>query len=250
MTTDAQLDKQIDAAAKIVRDASHLVVFTGAGISTDSGLPDYRGPDGVWTRRDAGLPPPSRRPDSEIHPNAAHHALVRLQSAARLAYLISQNVDNLHLASGIEPDRIAELHGNKDLMRCLQCDSRFPRHVVGWLRKDWGNGYLTDAVRHGQPPCPTCNGRLISSIVNFGDPLPEKELDESFRHSRNADAFVVIGSSLQVSPANALPETAIEHGAKLLILNIGDTPMDRAADVRIRAGIGDSWPAIVDAVLR
>ncbi|MGE3853958.1 MAG: NAD-dependent deacetylase [Planctomycetota bacterium] len=249
MNRTVSIEQQIEAAARIVRDATHLVIFTGAGISTDSGLPDFRGPDGVWTRRDKGLPPPSRRPDAEIRPNAAHMALVALQSAGRLAYLISQNVDNLHLESGIAADRLAELHGNKNLMRCLACDRQFERDAVGWSRKEWGNGYRTDAVRSGQPPCPACDGRLISSIVNFGDPLPERELRESFRHSQHADAFIVLGSSLQVSPANALPEAALEHGARLVIINMGDTPMDDEAHVRIRAGLGETWPAIVDRAL-
>lgn len=239
----------IKQAARWIAKCSYLVVFTGAGISTDSGLPDFRGPDGVWTRRDRGLPPPKwGKPASQIRPNVAHHALVELQRLGPLQFLISQNVDNLHLESGIDPKRLAELHGNRSLMRCLSCRRQVPRKDVGWDVRRWGNGYRTDPEKPGQPTCIDCGARLISSIVNFGDPMPESELAAAYEHAEACDVFFVIGSSLVVSPANDIPRVALEGGARLILLNLGETPFDEQADLRIWAGIGDVLPPIVERV--
>jgi NAD-dependent deacetylase len=135
-------------------------------------------------------------------------AIVELQNMGKLAFLISQNVDNLHLSSGIRPDLLAELHGNVTKLRCqgcgFKCDS-FP---------DLG-------------ACPICGGRLVSSVVNFGDPLPKKEVEDSEWHSQHCDLFIVVGSSLVVYPAADMPKIAVESGAKLVIINQGDTPFDR-----------------------
>ena len=119
---------RLEQSAQLIAHSQHLVVFTGAGISTESGIPDFRGPNGVWTRRDKGLPPPrwKVRPD-QVRPNLGHMVIRELQDLGIMKFLISQNVDNLHLASGITPDMIAELHGNGNLMRCLECDKQFPK---------------------------------------------------------------------------------------------------------------------------
>src|SRR5262245_35955632 len=133
------LERHIDTIARWVVRCGHLVAFTGAGISTDSGIPDFRGPDGVWPRRDAGLPPPRWQvPAGRVQPNAAHLALAELQRLGRLQFLITQNTDNLHRQSGIDPGRLAELHGNGQLMRCLGCDRQYTRQEVGWDRDRWG----------------------------------------------------------------------------------------------------------------
>ncbi len=247
MKTD--LKSQIELAARWIAESEHLVAFTGAGISTDSGLPDFRGPDGVWTRRDKGLPPPAwGKPASEIRPNIAHHALVELEQMGKLKFLISQNVDGLHLESGIPLERLAELHGNGKLMRCLGCERRYRLAEVGWDRRRWGEGYRTQPVRKGQPTCPDCHGRIISSVVNFGDPLPARELEEAFEHSERSDVFFAIGSSLVVSPANQMPLEALKAGAKLILLNRGETPYDELAHLRISEGIGDVLPPVVERV--
>ena len=129
-----KLQEQIETAARWLAKSRHPVFFTGAGISTESGLPDFRGPDGVWTRRDKGLPPPKWK-SSRIEPNPSHYALVELEKMGRLSFLISQNVDNLHLESGIPALKLAELHGNGQLMRCLGCDLRLPYEDAGWDRR-------------------------------------------------------------------------------------------------------------------
>ena len=144
------LDEQTEAIARWIVGCDRIVAFTGAGISTDSGIPDFRGPDGVWTRRDAGLPPPGWRvrPD-RVEPNASHSSLVELQRIGKLRFLITQNTDNLHRRSGIRPELLAELHGNGQLMRCLGCDRQYPRQEVGWASDRWGPGYRTDKPRPG-----------------------------------------------------------------------------------------------------
>jgi NAD-dependent SIR2 family protein deacetylase len=244
-------EKHIETIARWVVDSRHMVAFTGAGISTDSGIPDFRGPDGVWTRRDAGLPPPRWRvKPGEVRPNPSHLALAELQRLGRLAFLITQNTDGLHRESGIDPGRLAELHGNGRLMRCLGCDRQFPRGEVGWDRERWGPGYRTDKPRRGQPACPTCGGRLISSVVNFGDPLSEKDLRRAAEHARGCDLMLVLGSSLVVEPAASLVGFALQSGARVALVNRGETPYDEAVTLRVWAGIADVLPPAVERFKR
>lgn len=243
------LNEKVELIAQWIVETERTVAFTGAGISTESGLPDFRGPDGLWTRRDKGLPPPkSEKPWHMVEPNAAHIALVELQEIGKLDFLISQNVDSLHFKSGIKLEKLAELHGNMTLMKCLQCSKRMTFEEAGWNKRRWGNGYRTSRVRKGQPTCPECGGRLINSIVNFGDPLPEDDLRKSILHAENSDVFIVIGSSLVVHPAASLPAAAYRTGAKLIIINKGETPYDEMADVRMSENVAVVVPAIVERV--
>ena len=242
------LEDRINLASKWIAESNSLVVFTGAGISTDSGLPDFRGPDGVWTRRDAGLPPPKSPPWDQVKPNQGHYAIVELMNMGKLDYLISQNVDGLHAKSGVPFVKLAELHGNMYFMKCLNCGKKMLFEDAGWDQKKWGKGYRTNPVRNGQPTCPFCKGRLINSIVNFGDPLPEDDLYESMKHSENSDVFFVIGSSLVVTPAANMPGIAKKAGAKLIILNRGETPYDSVADIRFFEDIADIFPPILEKV--
>lgn len=244
-----KLDEKIETAARWIAKSERLVVFTGAGVSTESGLPDYRGPDGVWTRRDKGLPPPMVD-WSSVKPNRAHMVIVELQDMGKLDFLISQNVDNLHLESGIRPDKLAELHGNSTLMRCLGCNTLFKREEVGWDDLKWGKGYRTSPPVKGQPTCPKCGGRLISSVVNFGDPMPEREMEQAIQHSRACDLFLIVGSSLVVRPAADMPHYALEAGSKLILINKGETPLDELVHLRIEGKAGEILPAIVARVKR
>jgi NAD-dependent deacetylase len=238
--------EQIELAANWIAHSKRLVIFTGAGISTESGLPDFRGPDGVWTRRDKGLPPPlAKKPWHLVDPNPAHIAIVELQNLGLLDFLISQNVDNLHLKSGIRQELLAELHGNTTLMVCLNCNRKMTHEQAGWDKRICGDGYRTSPILPGQPKCPFCGGRIISSVVNFGDPLPEKDLNESMQHSRNCDVFFAIGSSLVVTPAAYMPQLALQAKAKLILLNEGETPFDKAVDLRIHGKAGIILPKIV-----
>lgn len=205
-------------------EAKHLLVFTGAGISTESGLPDFRGPDGLWTRQAKGLPP-KPMPFSSVEPNAGHMAIVELQELGKLDFLISQNVDNLHLKSGIRPDLLAELHGNVTKLRCTRCQAQV----------DKSSGLAT---------C-TCGGKLVSSVVNFGQPLPQKDLADAYRYSQRCDLFIVAGSSLVVYPAADMPRVALEAGARLVIINKGETPCDRLAHLRFEERVGEVLPPAV-----
>jgi len=248
---EADYDERLSRAVALLRAARHAVAFTGAGISTDSGLPDFRGPDGVWTRRDKGLPPPRTTvPRHAVRPNRAHRALVDLHRHGRLAFLISQNVDGLHLESGFPADRLAELHGNGRLLKCLACDHRCTKMAVRWDDRDFGSGYRTQRPVAGQPTCPECGGRLISSVVNFGDPMPDAEMTAALDHSRRCDLFLAVGSSLVVSPANEFPRMAVAAGARLVIVNRGETPLDGLAHLRFGEGIGEVLPALAAAVIR
>jgi NAD-dependent deacetylase len=249
MTEEPRLEKHIETIARWIIECEHIVAFTGAGISTDSGIPDFRGPNGVWTRRDAGLPAPRWRvPPGQVEPNASHLALVELQRLGKLQFLITQNTDNLHRHSGIRPDLLAELHGNGLLMRCLGCDRLYTRQEVGWDTARWGPGYRTQKPIPGQPACAVCGGRLISSVVNFGDLLPHKEMALAEEHARNCDLMLALGSSLVVTPASSLVGLALMSGARVVLANQGRTPYDEAVTLRVWTGIGEVIPPAVERV--
>jgi mono-ADP-ribosyltransferase sirtuin 6 len=251
MTDEQRLQQYIETIARWIAGSEHVVAFTGAGISTDSGIPDFRGPQGVWTRRDAGLPAPRWRvPPNQIEPNASHLALVELQDLGKLRFLITQNTDNLHRRSGIRPELLAELHGNGQLMRCLGCGRLYTRQEVGWDMRRWGPGYRTQEPIPGQPVCANCGGRLFSSVVNFGDPMPQGELAMSEEHVRRCDLLLTLGSSLTVQPAASLVRLALRSGARVVLVNEGETPYDRAATLRVWAGIGEVIPPAVERAKR
>jgi len=247
LTQERRLDQHIEKIAQWITGSERIVAFTGAGISTDSGIPDFRGPQGVWTRRDAGLPAPRWRvPPGGLKPNASHLALFELQRLGRLRFLITQNTDNLHRRSGIHPEILAELHGNGQLMRCLGCDRTYTRQEVGWNTRQWGPGYRTQKPMSGQPVCAVCGGRLVSSVVNFGDPMPQEELRLAEEHAHRCDLMLVLGSSLMVQPAASLVGLALESGARVVLVNRGKTPYDRAATLRVWRGIGEVIPPAVE----
>jgi len=219
------LSERIERLADWMAESKYMVVFTGAGISTESGLRDFRGPDGLWTRRDKGLLTPEQN-WTGVEPNSGHRAIVELQGLGKLAFLISQNVDNLHLKSGIKPELLAELHGNLSKVRCVACEFKMDRV-------------------EGERECPLCGGKLVSTVVNFGDALPAKDLAESYRHSQKCDLFIVVGSSLVVYPAADMPRVALEIGAKLVIINQGETPYDKEAHLLFSEQIGEVLPPAV-----
>jgi NAD-dependent SIR2 family protein deacetylase len=251
MTDRQRLQQYIETIARWITGSEHVVAFTGAGISTDSGIPDFRGPQGVWTRRDAGLPAPRWRvPPGRIEPNASHFSLVELQRLGKLRFLITQNTDNLHRSSGIRPEILAELHGNGQLMRCLGCDRLCARQEVGWDARRWGPGYRTQEPMPEQPVCAACGGRLISSVVNFGDPMPQGELALAKEHARRCDLMLALGSSLTVQPAASLVGQALRTGARVVLVNRGKTPYDRKATLRVWTGIGEVMPLGVERAKR
>ena len=207
-------------------EAKYLVVFTGAGISTESGLADFRGPDGMWTRREKGLPV-KPHDFSKAEPNTGHLAIYELQQLGKLSFLISQNVDNLHLKSGIRPELLAELHGNITKLRCNNCE------------------FVMDNF-DDLKACPLCGGTLAPSVVDFGQSLPQKDLEDAYGHSQKADLFIVVGSSLVVYPAADMPAVALQSGAKLVIINSGETPLDTHVHLRFDEAIRDVMPPAID----
>ena len=229
--SDKKTDAKINDLAQYLYTCRYPVFFSGAGISTESGLPDFRGPDGVWTRRDKGLPPRSMAVSwDSVEPNSGHYAIVELQKIGKLKFLISQNVDNLHLKSGIHPELLAELHGNMTKLRCGRCQQTIDQAFV-------------------KSRCP-CGGSLVSSVVDFGQSLPEKDLALSFENSRKSDLFVVVGSSLVVTPAAEMPNEAFMAGARLVIINQGETPFDAFTQLRFFEPIGEVLPKAVRKLKR
>lgn len=236
-TKTAQLAKQI-------LDSSRIVVLTGAGISTESGISDFRSPGGVWDRYDPEdlnfqsflSSEESRKnywkfhrdfalPMKRAEPNVTHYALVELERMGKLDRIITQNVDNLHQRAGSSPEKIIELHGTAFKVRCLECAADFDRDEVD-RRLDEGEEV---------PRCDYCGGLLKPATISFGQAMPEKETRESFEMAKTCDFFVVLGSSLVVYPAASLPLEAVNGGAKLAIVNLASTPYDSYADILIQA---------------
>jgi NAD-dependent deacetylase len=226
-----------------IRDAHLVVALTGAGISTESGIPDFRGPNGVWTRdpraerlsnigyyiADAQVRRESWQRRAEhpawgARPNAGHRALVDLERAGRLALLVTQNIDGLHLAAGTDPDRLVEIHGTIRETACLTCGDRRPMRET------------LDRVRGGEadPPCLACGGILKSATISFGQNLDPDLLARAEEASGAADLFLAIGTSLTVYPVARFPELALAGGGRLVILNAEPTPLDDRAHAVLR----------------
>jgi NAD-dependent deacetylase len=249
-----------EATARIagwLRSARSVVVLTGAGISTESGIPDFRGPDGVWTKNPAAektatiqhyVSDPAVRArawrtriDGDMwakEPNDGHRALVELERKGRLDTLITQNVDSLHHKAGTSLERLVEIHGTMRDFQCLDCGERGPIDVV------------LERVQAGEddPACRTCGGILKSATISFGQQLVPADLDRAQAAAERCDVFLAIGTSLTVYPVAYLPEQALRAGARLVIVNAEETPFDRLADVVVRDRIGTVLPAIVALV--
>lgn len=232
-----------------IDEVDSVVAFTGAGISTESGIPDFRSPGGIWSQstpvyyNDFLRDPHARyeywrqkaiaqRDFSGALPNEGHNILSRWESSGLLDGVITQNIDGLHQEAGSR--RVLELHGTAREILCVDCDARFGVEplVEQFLRED--------AV----PPCPKCRGRLKHATISFGQSLSADVLREATGLARGAEVFVAIGSSLVVEPAASLPRIARENGAKLIIINRDDTPLDLEAHVVIRESIGKALTAI------
>jgi len=237
---------QVDRLVELIIDARNVVVFTGAGVSTESGSPDFRGPGGIWERFDPDdftfqkfiSSEETRKKQwrlmregliTEAKPNPAHHAIAELDRLGKLDCVITQNIDNLHQKAGVADEKVFELHGNNNWIKCLGCGQRYPYQEV---KKRIIDG---DEI----PGCQSCGGILKPEVVFFGEVLPVDALEQAAAHSRNADLFIVIGSTLVVYPAAHMPVFAVNSGASLAIINIGSTPMDQQAEVLISGKAGE-----------
>ena len=235
------------AALRRLLDASRrVVVFTGAGISTESGIPDFRGPGGTWARmkpipfQDFLASPDVRREAwrrkfadrgglEAAEPNRGHRAVARLVQDGKAAAAITQNIDGLHQKSGIPEEKVVELHGNATYARCLGCGGR---HDLEALRA----GFERDG---DVGACTACGGLLKTATISFGQPMPRTAMRRAEAETSAADLFVVLGSSLVVLPAAGFPVAAKRHGARLAIVNHQETGLDGLADLVIRRGIGE-----------
>jgi NAD-dependent deacetylase len=246
----------LDRIAAWAADAKHGVAFTGAGISTESGIPDFRGPNGFWKRNDAAkftiqnyVADPEHRKErwrqavaggsfmrTDAKPNAGHIALARLEELGAIRGVITQNVDGLHQEAG--STSVLELHGTSRKIGCLSCGERWPAAVI------------LERVQAGEddPQCTYCGGILKSATISFGQQLPQDVVEEAHRWSLEADFFLVVGSSLVVSPANGFPAVAKRAGAKLAIVNREETDLDPLFDEVVLGDAGPNLTSIVELV--
>ncbi|CAI7673870.1 unnamed protein product [Penicillium pancosmium] len=223
------VDKKAATLVKQILQSKHFIVFTGAGISTSAGIPDFRGPDGNWTLRAQGRPRTKHANTLQAIPTPSHMALVELQNRGILKYLVSQNCDGLHRRSGILPETISELHGNSNRESCYDCGKEYIRDFRAVSTYEKG-----DHDHRTTRKCARCGGALYDTIINFGESLPVKAMELAQKNAEMADLCLVLGSSLTVTPANSIPEIVGEaKGAKLAICNLQETPIDNLTDLRV-----------------
>ncbi len=253
----ASLDEQslqIETVRGWVEQAEHIAILTGAGISTDSGIPDFRGPNGVWTKNPSAekmatlqvyMADPEVRKRSwqwrletglaRRKPNLGHETLVRLEKTDQLHTLVTQNVDGLHQAAGSDPERVVEIHGTLREVVCMSCEERAPMSRA------------LDRVVAGEldPECRSCGGILKSATISFGQGLVSADLARADLASRECDLLLAIGSTLAVFPIAAMVPTAKEAGARIVILNAERTEMDSIADAVLNGSISEILPLLI-----
>jgi len=251
-----EVDK-INAISDVILQSKRVVVFTGAGISTESGISDFRSPGGIWDRFDPNELNYQRFLSSQVsrekywefykllwpemanaEPNRGHYAIAELHHMGKLDCVITQNIDSLHQKSGVPEEKVIELHGTMKWVICLECGKKYPREQI------------QSRVESGEkvPLCDACGGIMKPATISFGQPMPERETREAEMRSANCDLFLVAGSSLVVYPAAQMPLVAKDSGAKLVIINLTSTPHDRYADIVIYEKTGQALSQIIEQV--
>jgi NAD-dependent deacetylase len=251
------MDEKIGQVAEGILNAKKVVVFVGAGLSTESGIPDFRSPGGVWDKYDPEdfyfqnfiskkearekywqMATEMYESMKDALPNAGHVAIADLERLGKLDCLITQNIDGLHFKAGNSEEKVLELHGTAMHVACLSCHKRYEREGV------------QDRIARGDsaPCCDVCGGLLKPATISFGQSMPERETAEAYRRSETCDLFMVIGSSLVVQPAAHMPVIAKRGGAKLVIINRDDTACDDIADILVRGPAGQIMAAILEKV--
>lgn len=246
-------DDVVTVAAAALASARRVAVLTGAGISTDSGIPDFRGPDGLWTKdpdaekystiehylgdpqlRERAWQYRMANPAWTALPNQGHSALVDLEASGRLELLVTQNIDGLHLTAGSDPSRVVEVHGSIRGARCVRCD---------W---QGATTEVFERVRNGEadPPCEVCGGILKTSTVFFGESLVEFDLQRAFAAASACDVLLCVGTTLQVYPVAQMVPIALRRGVPVVIVNASETPFDDEATV-VRGSISEVLPRLV-----
>jgi NAD-dependent deacetylase len=251
------METLLKRAAELICNSQKVVAFTGAGISTESGIPDFRSPGGIWEKytpvyyqdfltseearkkywiRSRATFPVIR----EAQPNPAHQALAELEKIGQLTCVITQNIDHLHHKAGNSPGKIIEIHGTSAYVTCLHCQRTCPREEIQKL--------LEEKEEIEAPRCHKCNGPLKEATISFGQPMPEKEMAEAEHQAQSCDLMLTLGSSLVVYPAAYLPQYAHQAGAKLIIINMTPTPLDHLAELVFHAKAGEVLPPVVEEV--
>ena len=248
------MEEKINKVAQMIAESRRIVIFTGAGVSTESGIPDFRSPGGLWTRFDPDdftidkflSSAETRRKMWKIllegglmanaEPNAAHLAIAELEKIGKLSCVITQNVDNLHQKGGNSPGAVYELHGNMQWLVCLDCGQKYPVENLAQ------NISADDDV----PDCKKCGGVLKPDVIFFGEALPQDVLTIATREAQQCDLFIVIGSSLVVYPAAYMPLYAKRAGAGVVIINLGPTQQDDIADIIINHSAGETMKKIME----
>lgn len=250
-------DRRLDEVAGWLREARRPVVLTGAGISTDSGIPDFRGPNGVWTKnpgaektatlqhymgsRDVRIQAWRNRLDSgifEAEPGPGHRALAELERKGKIDTLVTQNIDSLHQKAGSSPEKVVEVHGNVREVVCMSCGDRNPMEAA------------LERVRAGEedPECEDCGGILKSATISFGQNLEPEVIGRAQAAAGACDFLLAVGTSLTVYPVAYLPESALANGAKLVVVNAQDTPYDSLANAVFQDQIKGVLPPLVERV--
>lgn len=249
------MEAATQSALEVLRGATRVMAFTGAGISTESGIPDFRGPEGVWKKVDPAdftfqkyvSDPETRkriwrtRRDGkllEAEPNDGHRALFRLWQADRLLGCVTQNIDGLHQAAGLPDEVVVEVHGNVKRCRCLECG------------RSWPMAEIIERVEEGDddPHCIHCGGLIKVTVISFGEQMPAAEMQRAFRMAEECDAVLAVGSTLSVYPAADVPLEAARRGIPYIIINRGRTDHDHLADVRVEGGAGEVLTTLADAL--
>jgi NAD-dependent deacetylase len=243
----------VDRLRDLFDEASCILPFTGAGISTECGIPDFRSPGGIWTRMapipfDAFVASQEMRDEAwrrrfamdeqfrAARPGRGHRALASLHRSGKAPGLVTQNIDNLHQDSGIPPEKVVELHGNTTYAACLGCEKRYE---LTWVKQRF------DADGERAPDCPDCGGYIKTATISFGQSMPQDAMRRAEELTRACDLFLSIGSSLVVWPAAGFPVMATRNGAKLVIITREPTELDHLADLVIHDDIGDVLAAFI-----
>jgi NAD-dependent deacetylase len=251
------MKEQFERVAEWIVTSKRIVVFSGAGLSTESGIPDFRSPGGVWDKYDPEdfyfqnfiaseasrekywqMATEMWEPIEKAQPNPAHLAIAELERLDKLDCVITQNIDGLHFKAGNSEEKVLQLHGTAIFVSCLSCQKRYDRNEI------------QERIKKGQkaPRCDSCGGLLKPATISFGQSMPEKETQEAYHRSSICNLFIVIGSSLVVQPAASMPLVAKRNGAKLVIINRDPTPYDDMADLVIHGQAGPTMASILEHV--
>jgi len=252
---EAAMEEQLKQIAQWINTSKRIIIFSGAGLSTESGIPDFRSPGGVWDKYDPEdfyfqnfiasetsrekywqMATEMWEPIKQAQPNPAHLAIAEMEKLGKLDCVITQNIDGLHFKAGNSEEKVLQLHGTAIFVSCLSCKKRYDRDQI------------QDRIKKAQkaPRCDDCGGLLKPATISFGQSMPEKETHEAYHRSSICDLFIVIGSSLVVQPAASMPMVAKRNGARLVIINRDPTPCDDLADLVIHGQAGPTMASILE----